>query len=72
MVNRDNFLKVRAYLSLLADQGQLAADSVGRYKAYLRHLLLWAGERPLRLAYEIRPTFPAYLASLESDTTRSR
>ena len=72
MVNRDNFLKVRAYLSLLADQGQLAADSVGRYKAYLRHLLLWAGECPLREANKITPTFPAYLASLESDTTRMR
>jgi len=63
---------VKAYLSLLADQGQLAADSVGRYKAYLRHLLLWAGECPLREANEIRPTFPAYLASLESVATRSR
>ncbi len=43
---------------------QTAPVSVERYRFHLRHLLIWADERPWLAAPEIRPTFPIYLKSL--------
>ncbi len=43
---------------------QLSSSSLGRYRFYLRHLLLWAGETPFRQVIKLRPTFPSYVCSL--------
>jgi len=64
MVNRSNYLWVKAYLSYLSEVAQLKAKSVDRYWFYLKHLLLWADEIPLSKTVGIRPTFPSYLVSL--------
>lgn len=67
MVNRQNYLWVRAYLSYLAEHRQMDPKSVIRYRFYLRHLLLWAMEHPLSDATSIQPTFGMYLAAVEND-----
>ena len=72
MVNHENYARVRAYLAFLRKQGVLADESVTRYKAYLRHLLIWAGSRRLREAYCVKPAYPAYLASLQRPPDGSR
>ena len=66
MVNRTNYLRVKAYLNYLSQVAQLKANSSDRYRFYLRHLLLWADEAPFSKAPGIRPTFPSHLASLRS------
>jgi integrase len=43
---------------------QLTPASLDRYRFYLRHLLLWAGEKDFKAVQDIRPTLPSYLASL--------
>ena len=64
MVNRSNYLWVKAHLDYLSEVAQLKANSVDRYWFYLRHLLLWADEVPFSRVPDIRPTFPSYLASV--------
>jgi len=67
MVNRSNYLRVKAYLDYLLEVAQLKANSVDRYWFYLRHLLLWADEASFSKAPDIRPTFPSYLSSVCPD-----
>jgi len=43
---------------------QVSKTSVDRYRFYLRHLLIWVGENLFGEIALIRPTFPAYVASL--------
>jgi integrase len=69
VVNRDNYLLVRSFLQYLREVTQLSADSVERYRFYLRHLLLWADETPLSEAHSLRPTLPDYLSALCASTT---
>ncbi len=42
----------------------MSDSSLGRYRFYLRHLLLWAGETPFQQAAKLRPTFPSYVSNL--------
>lgn len=42
----------------------MSGSSLGRYRFYLRHLLLWAGETPFQQAAKLRPTFPSYVSNL--------
>ncbi len=64
MIQRSNYLLVRRYLQDLEEIYQLSGSSLGRYRFYLRHLLLWAGETPFQQAAKLRPTFPGYVSSL--------
>ena len=43
---------------------QLNEQSVTRYRAYLRHVLLWADEALLSQGSRRRPTLPAYVSSI--------
>jgi integrase len=61
MINRDNYQLVRTYLDYQRRVLQLGEDSAERYRFYLRHVLLWAGESPLAQAHALRPTLPDYL-----------
>lgn len=60
-INQDNYQLVSAYLEYQRRVLQLGDDSAERYRFYLRHVLLWAGESPLAQAYALRPTLPEYL-----------
>jgi hypothetical protein len=64
LVERKNFFKFRAYLFYLVEVTQVSQASADRYRFYLRHLLIWVGEKLLGEIASIRPTFPAYVASL--------
>ena len=64
MIERQNYLKTRKHLTYLQEVMQLNPASLDRYRFYLRHLLLWAGEKDFKTVQDIRPTLPSYLASL--------
>jgi len=64
VIQRSNYQLVRWYLQDLGDVYQLSSSSLGRYRFYLRHLLLWAGETPFPQAAKLRPTFPSYVSNL--------
>ncbi|MFZ2098720.1 MAG: site-specific integrase [Anaerolineales bacterium] len=64
MIRRSNYLLVRRYLQDLGEVYQLSDSSLGRYRFYLRHLLLWTGETPFQQAAKMRPTFPSYVSNL--------
>ncbi len=73
MVNRQNYLWTKAFLTHLRDVTQLNKDSITRYWFYVRHLLLWADETFLSEIERLRPTFPAYIvAKRESDEAYSQ
>ena len=63
MINRLNYHWAKDYLEHLSDVAQLNNQSIDRYRAYLRHLLVWADESPLSRSYTLRPAFPAYIVS---------
>ena len=65
MINRKNYQIVNEHLDYLKDVMQLSQASVDRYRFYLRHLLLWAGEKEFSLVTILRPTLPKYLAALK-------
>jgi hypothetical protein len=64
VIQRSNYLLVRRYIQDLEEIYQLSGSSLGRYRFYLRHLLLWAGETPFPQAAKLRPTFPSYVSNL--------
>ena len=64
MILRSNYILVRRYLLDLGEVYQLSDSSLGRYRFYLRHLLLWAGDTPFQQAAKLRPTFPSYVSNL--------
>jgi site-specific recombinase XerC len=67
MVNRKNYLKVKAYLNHQREVKQFNPRSVDRYWAYLKHLLLWADAVAFCQIAPSRPTFSTYLASARLD-----
>ena len=72
MIVRSNYLLVQEHLKYLGEVMQTAPASVERYRFHLRHLLIWADERPWLEAPELRPTFPVYLKALnEANGQRS-
>ena len=64
MIERQNYLKTRKHLTYLQEVMQLTPASLDRYRFYLRHLLLWAGDKDFKMVQDIRPTLPIYLAGL--------
>lgn len=71
MICRNNYQLTRDFLAYQREVRQLSPDSVDRYRSYLKHLLVWANEMPLRRAAAIRPTFAAYVLSM-SDAKAGR
>jgi site-specific recombinase XerD len=67
MINRQNWLDIRAYLHHIQRVRQNSQETVKRARAHLRHLLEWADETPLPAARKIDPTFPTYLLSARCD-----
>lgn len=63
MIERQNYIKTRKHLTYLDEVMQLNPASLERYKFYLRHLLIWAGERDFKDVQNFRPTLPAYLST---------
>ena len=71
MLERQNFIKVSKYLDYLKEVMQLSESSVERYRFYLRHLLLWAGEIDFSKVSSIRPAFPKYVSKSTDSSNAS-
>lgn len=67
MINRQNYLDVRAYLHHCDRGRQSAPNTVQRYRSALRHLLTWADASPLPDARRRDPSFPSYLLTARID-----
>lgn len=48
MIERQNYLKTRKHITYLQEVMQLNPASLDRYHFYLRHLLLWTGEKDFK------------------------
>jgi integrase len=67
MINRQNWMDVRAYIRYIEKVRQNDHQTVKRARAHLRHLLEWADDRPLPKARNIDPTYPTYLLTARAD-----
>ena len=67
MINRQNWLDVRAYLHHGQYIRQNDPETVSRLRSHLRHLLEWADETALPAARSVDPTYPTYLMTARSD-----
>lgn len=65
MIERRNWLDVRAYLAALEATRDPA--TLARSRTHLRHLLEWADDRPLPKARALDPAYPAYLLTARND-----
>lgn len=64
MICRENYLLTQKFLAHLTDS--VSPKSAGRYRFYLRHLLLWAMDTHLSQAPKIHPDFSSYVAGVAS------
>jgi len=64
LINRSNFLLIGEYLNYLLAVKNRNKKSVDRYRFWLRHLLLWAMDRPFEMASKINPSFSQYVGDL--------
>lgn len=63
MINRSNFYAVKDFLIYCARVHHLSADSLARYRAYLRLVLLWLMDVPMAIADRHQPSFPIFLST---------
>jgi len=61
MINRDNYLAAREFLTYQAEVYQRDKATIKRNWIWLAHLLRWSDETPFLQAASIRPVFPQYL-----------
>jgi hypothetical protein len=64
MINRDNYLAVKAFLDYQAQVMQRDPLTIKTDWGWLKHLLRWADETPFVKVAKIRPVFPQYLLSV--------
>ncbi len=67
MINRENWIEVKAYLRYLTKVRQQDEQTVKKRRSQLRHLLEWCDQRSFERARSIDPTFPAYLLTARND-----
>jgi site-specific recombinase XerC len=67
MINRQNYLDVRAYLRYCDQVRQNSPETVARNRAHLHHLLTWADSTPLPKSRQISPGFSNYILTARLD-----
>lgn len=67
MINRENYLLVREYLTYLEKVIQNDVGTIRMYWQGLKHLLQWAKDKPFSDAPKILPSFPEYLLTARND-----
>ena len=67
MINRQNWLDTKAFLSYQENTMQNDRLTISRLRGALRPLLAWADSRPFGNARMIEPTYPAYLATVKTE-----
>src|ERR1035437_9528185 len=70
MINRDNWVDVRAFLRYQADTMQNSPLTVKSNRGHLQHVLTWADDKALTRAASIKPTLPAHMEVLSRDGKR--
>lgn len=68
MINRQNWLDVKEFLSFHGDTLQNDSQTVGRMRSALRHLLEWADDKPFGNVARLSPAFPVYLANKTNES----
>jgi integrase len=71
LIERKNYQQVERFLVYSREVMQVAPVSIERYRAYLRHPLMWADYLPFSYAVEIQPTFVTYLTAARERTEAS-
>jgi integrase len=66
LINRQNYIFIVAHLDYLREVKQVKPISALRYRAHLRHLLIWADETHFADIERIRPSFASHLVSLNT------
>lgn len=64
MINRDNWVYVRSFLKYQAEVMQNSASTIKSNWGHLKHLILWADDRPFLRMAAFRPTYPAHMENL--------
>ena len=67
MIDRNNYRDVRAFLDYHVTVKQSDPRTVENYWTRLKHLLEWADAKRFSSVHTIKPTFPAYLDSLDGE-----
>lgn len=67
MINRENYLLVREYMTYLERVIQNDVGTIRMYWQGLKHLLQWAKDRNFLDAPKILPSFPEYLLTARND-----
>jgi integrase len=61
MIERQNYLDVKAFIKYQDEAEQKDGETLRNYWIALKHLLQWADDTPFPLAGRIKPTFPVYI-----------
>ena len=72
MINRQNWLDIRAYLHHMDHRVGRHPATLHKYRTQLRHLLEWADATPFPQARNVDPAFPTYLITARNDGKASR
>jgi integrase len=64
MINRENWTDAEEFLNYQAISMQRSPSTIKANWGRLKHLLLWADDKPLTKAGMIKPTLPAYMEGL--------
>ncbi len=67
MINRNNWQVVKAFLQFRREIEQISEATARLDECRLRHLLLWANDKPFSAVEKIRPPFAEYLRSARLD-----
>lgn len=67
MIERQNYLDIRAFLEYRERVLQNDPATIRRTRGSLKHLLIWADSTPFERAQTIKNTFPAYLLTARND-----
>lgn len=66
MIDRTNYQHIMTYLDYQRNVKQCDYYTVQAYWSRLRHVLEWAGNKPLSDGQKIKPTFPSYIEALKT------
>lgn len=69
MINRHNYLAIKAYLTYIDEVKQRDFQTIQRVWLRLKHLLAWIDEKPFAEAPSFRPVFPQYLLKVKRGDT---
>jgi integrase len=69
LIHRRNYDDIQLLLKYLKQVERIQSKSLSRYQAYLRSLLIWAGDTPFNQAPTVNPNFIQYLEEYVSPHT---